>query len=130
MPDLLLRRLIATPNSVVGMLYLDGTFHCFTLEPPKEPDSRGIQCIPAGEYPVSIYHSNRFNRDMPHIDGVAGHSGIEIHWGNYPKDTDMCVLVGESYTATTPDFIGSSRDAFEALFPKLGTGKIRIEDNA
>lgn len=32
------------------------------------------------------------------VTGVKGHSGILFHWGNYNKDSDGCILLGERRT--------------------------------
>lgn len=36
-----------------------------------------------------------------------------FHWGNFPTETDGCVLVGLSHDV---DEIGGSREAFESLY--------------
>ena len=53
---------------------------------------------------------------MPHLIDVPNFDAIEIHWGNTADDTDACTLVGQQRSA---NFIGSSRAAFDALYPKL-----------
>ncbi len=50
---------------------------------------------------------------MPHVEDVPNYTGVLIHWGNYAKDTEGCVLVGFTQAK---DFIGRSRDAFESVF--------------
>ncbi len=95
-------------DSLIGELLLAGVHECFTLE-PKNP-------IPAGTYPLTIRHSPRFNRPMPHVENVPGHTGILWHWGNFPKDTLDCTLVGE---LREDNFVGHSLAEFELLFTKL-----------
>ena len=53
---------------------------------------------------------------MPHVENVDGFGNIEIHWGNYPKDTDGCTLIG---TGKDPAMVTSSEAAFNVFFPKL-----------
>ncbi len=53
---------------------------------------------------------------MPHVDNVPGFTGIEIHWGNFPKDTEGCTLVG---TGQGKDFVSHSVAEFDVLFQKL-----------
>jgi Family of unknown function (DUF5675) len=114
--NLLVTRKHSTPHSVCGELSINGTFFCYTLEPPKRAEKP--HCIPAGTYDVTLRLSSRFGRIMPHVENVPGFEGILIHWGNYPRDTEGCLLVGEKY-GEVQDFIGESQVAFHALFSKL-----------
>lgn len=114
------RRKWLSPKTTIGELYIDGLFFCFTLEDfrrePGEPKVPGETCIPEGDYELLIGWSDRFQRDMPRVQNVPGFKGILLHWGNFPKDTLGCVLVGLSRGT---DEIGESRKAFAALFEKL-----------
>lgn len=44
----------------------------------------------SGKYPYNKLHDS----NVPLINGVHGHSGVRIHVGNYPSDTDGCLLIG------------------------------------
>jgi Steigviridae/Suoliviridae L,D-carboxypeptidase/transpeptidase len=117
------QRQVSSAFSTIGSLSLDGVTHfCFTLEPPRLSSTiGGVVCIPPGTYKVIIEPSLRFKRDMPRLLSVPGwpNDDVLIHWGNYPNDTEGCILVGMTYSDAVPDFIGDSRVAFDALFPKL-----------
>jgi hypothetical protein len=67
---------------------------------------------------VIITLSQRFKRDLPLFLNVPNFEGIRIHTGNTSFDTEGCVLVG---TVKQSDVILNSRDAFNALFPKIQT---------
>jgi len=81
-----------------GRLYLDGDFFSWTLEP-------ALPIIPLGLYLVELTVSGRAQRGelwtpdpqyrLPLLVAVPGHEGIRIHAGNYPKDTQGCILVGD-----------------------------------
>ena len=117
--ELTLKRKTFTVNSTIGDLSINGDFFCYTLEDVvREPGVKvpGQTAIPAGRYEVVIDYSNRFKRNMPHILDVLGFEGIRIHSGNIDKDTEGCILVGKT---KSNNFIGRSRDAFNALFPLL-----------
>jgi hypothetical protein len=105
-----------TPQSVCGELSVNGQFFCYTLEPPTRVEKP--HTIPAGTYNVVIQPSARFQQNTPHVLGVPGFDGIEIHPGNYPHDTHGCCLVGETHS---PDFVGNSRPIFANLMQKLMT---------
>lgn len=117
-----------TSNSTIGSLSIEGVFECYTLEPTyrevidQPVASWKVQnqtAIPAGTYLIVLAPSARFKRTMPHLQSVPGYDGVEIHWGNYPRDTDGCTLVGQFNQVDQPDFIGDSMKAFNVLFPKL-----------
>lgn len=104
--------------TVIGMLDIDGVFQCYTEEPPKkyEDNLQKPYCIPAGTYPVRVMMSPHFGVPTPHILNVPGFEDIEIHNGNYPRDTHGCTLVG---TVQRADFVGNSLLAFGQLMAKL-----------
>lgn len=103
--------------AILGSMQI-GELQLYTLEPSA---SRGAGFpMPAGTYPVTLETSPRFQMVTPHLQNVPGHSFIEIHPGNDAKDTEDCVLVGDTETPAQ-DWIGSSRDAFQKLMAVLNT---------
>lgn len=121
-----LQRIEFGTTFTVGKLYIDDIYQCYTLEDVvrKGPKVDGKTAIPAGTYSVIIDHSNRFNRDLPHILDVPGFTGVRIHSGNTSAQTEGCLLVGTTWEGK--DFIGNSKLAFEALFKKLQGAKDKI----
>jgi hypothetical protein len=121
------QRIKFTPLSTIGILAVDGDDSWVTLELPYGDGLPG-SCIPNGTYPVSVYPSPRFGRPMPLIMGIPNRSQIEMHWGNYPRDTDGCILVG---MAAEQDMISDSREAFDNFWATiqapLERGKVTIE---
>lgn len=103
-----------TDDSTIGKLYVDGVFHCFTLEDKvRDVKIPHITAIPKGKYEVVITFSNRFQQLMPLLLNVPGFEGVRIHWGNYSKDTDGCILLGSSKAV---NMIGNSQAAYKKFF--------------
>lgn len=78
-------------NTILGHLYLNGQFICYTLENLSK-------AVPAGYYALENSKSPRFKRELPLVFnadlGVAPNRGIRIHAGNTCKDAGGCILVG------------------------------------
>ena len=124
---LLLKRTTKFPTCIIGELYLDGLLQCYTLEDLERPVKvAGQTCIPLGLYQVVLDHSDHIGKITPHLLEVPGFSGIRIHSGNTDKDTEGCILVGQS---KHQGYIEGSKAAFEALLKKLSlsTAPITIQ---
>lgn len=130
---LTLTRKFFTEKSTIGTLSIDGEFFCYTLEDKDRGLNQSdniatimlkkvfaVTAIPAGTYTVIVDFSNRFKKLMPLIRDVKGFAGVRIHAGNYPEDTEGCVLVGMQYA---PDKLISSREAYTKLFDRLNACK-------
>lgn len=117
--NLVVRRKGYSSLSITGELWdRDVARLCYTMEPPERGDGLKPRAIPLGTYDLTIRYSDRFQRLMPHVEEVPGFDGILIHWGNRPGDTEGCLLVGLTL-GPAPNWIGSSRAAFDILFPML-----------
>lgn len=86
---LTLVREIKANEAILGRLYLNGAFVCYTLE-------NSAKAIPCGIYRVQNSKSPKFKRELPLIwnADVPAKRGIRIHVGNSAKDSSGCVLVG------------------------------------
>jgi len=125
--NMLLTRKEFTDKSTIGILLVDGLFECFTLEDAvRDSKVYGKTAIPYGKYEVIVSYSNRFKRRLPLLLKVKNYEGIRIHPGNTDRDTEGCILVGQT---KGKDFIGQSVKAFNALFSKIerAEGKVYIE---
>lgn len=58
--------------------------------------------IPKGSYWMQLTYSPKFNKSLPLIwsDKIHKNRGIRIHNGNTVKDTDGCILIGNSADLT------------------------------
>lgn len=86
---LTLVRYTRTETAILGSLYLNGAFICYTLE-------NATKAIPCGMYSVQNSKSPKFKRELPLLfrSNVPQSRGIRIHRGNTCKDSQGCVLVG------------------------------------
>lgn len=124
--DILVNRTVRTGNSTIGDFSVNGTFFSYCLEPTdrglnsemtlaeiaaiKVPDHT---CIPIGTYGVVAYFSPKRGYKVPLLVNVPGFSAVEIHIGNYPADTDACLLLGSTKDV---DFIGNSRHTVDSFY--------------
>ena len=79
-----------TANAILGRLYHNGGFVCYTLE-------NRAKAIPAGQYTIENSKSPKFKRELPLVyndSTVKPKRGVRIHAGNTWKDSTACVLVG------------------------------------
>ncbi len=103
-----------TDQSVTSEVLLNRVQKWYGIEPPNRPQKPC--CIPAGTYLVVLGHSEHFDMTVPIVQGVAGFSGIEIHPGNFPRDTHGCLCIGED---RGPNDVIQSRVAFDELMSQL-----------
>lgn len=104
---LTLKRTDLNHNYTSGDLYIDGSYFCKTLEDPNRDYNKngifdngeqkiyGNTCIPYGNYKVIVSYSPKFKRELPEVLNVHQFTGIRFHRGNYVRDTEGCILVGE-----------------------------------
>lgn len=110
---LVLMRHTFAPEYTLGTLYAPPHgILCMTLEDrDKELDAgderehieaakvAGKTAIPTGLYEVILNRSPKFRRVLPRLLDVPAFSGILIHPGNWPRDTEGCILTGTSVGA-------------------------------
>lgn len=114
-----IQRFEETDKSIIGKLFVDNQFECYTLEPARtNPVHEGHPCIPAGTYPVELTFSQHFKYVTPEVEKVPGRTAIRIHRGNRPEDSLGCTLVGTGYAA---NWVSGSADAFAKLMTLLKT---------
>lgn len=80
-----------------GMLLINSTIYCATLEPRDWENEPDISSIPAKQYYLQQYSSQKYPETWQVID-VPGRSKILLHAGNTIHDTAGCILLGEYHT--------------------------------
>lgn len=137
--ELKVKRKAKRETYVIGDLSIDEVFFSNTLEDTdrgltsdmsdeeiKEIKQKGITAIPTGRYKVvmnvqspkfSKYKQYEFCKGyLPRLVDVPGYEGVLIHIGNYPKDTDGCILVGKN---TVKGAVMESTATFKKLYDIL-----------
>jgi hypothetical protein len=119
--QLIHNRTTYTDKSVIGTQVVidsagNNVFSCVTLEPPQDLTlSIKPRAIPEGTYGISIFFSAHLQCKVLLLANVPGFGDVEEHFGNFPKNTLGCILVGETVDPNVPDQIDTSRVAFNKL---------------
>lgn len=119
---LLLRRWI-TDESTGGLLFGPSGMQLHSLEPPWKDNQIGVSCIPEGKYECTFRNSPRFGWTYI-LHGTEPRSYILFHAGNFPRDTDGCILVGKSRSENT---IWRSQFALKEFHQVLGGDPFNLE---
>jgi hypothetical protein len=143
-----LKRIARKEGYTIGKLAVDGAYFCDTLEDTdrglkqsmplseiKQLKQAGITAIPAGTYDIAMNvvspkYSTReayksIGGKLPRLVDVPGYEGVLIHIGNYPKDTEGCLLVGKN---TVAGAVMQSTETFNKLYPLLKVAADRGEN--
>lgn len=122
---LTLKRESSNDACTFGKLYVNGKYECETLEDVERPEKiKGETAFARGRYKVIVSYSPRFKRMLPLLLNTPDFIGVRIHPGNTRRDTEGCILVGQSRGKNA---IVNSRKAFDALYAKLYAASKREE---
>lgn len=119
-----------SPNSTLSQLLIDGKFHAFILEDGfRDAKVHGSTRIPDGTYKITARKEGRFyakykqtynHTFVPWLRDVPGFEFILMHIGNYTKDTQGCLLVGDLPTWNGTDFeITKSTQAYLKFYAAI-----------
>jgi hypothetical protein len=110
--QILIKRKHSFAEGIVGELYANGKFICYTLELAWLWNQKDKSCVPNGKYDSFIRHdhSDKWRIELTGVPGSREH--VQIHIGNNPKDILGCVLVGTQYK---PDAVLHSKAAYQKL---------------
>lgn len=109
-------RVTSDLNATYGILCINNAPICVTMELPYRDNNRNTSCIPTGVYNVTKYKSEKRGNTF-WVHDVPNRSSILIHSGNFPKDTQGCILVGEKFAA--PAILADSQNALKLLNERL-----------
>ena len=119
MINLLLIRDTFSKKSTIGELFINGERICDTLENPWVDNQRNVSCIPEGVYPVRLrLPRESASRDYLHllVQEVPNRDFILVHRGNFPSQTQGCILVG---LGTEQDVVHNSVLAMDLLIKEI-----------
>lgn len=121
MIELSLVRIQFREDGIFGSLkYPSGDELAVTLEHAYLDGGDYWPKLPDGKYLCRRRFSPKFKIELFEILDVPQHDFIEIHIGNYNKDSDGCVLVGRNIIPVgNVQAISASRMAFEDLMEYL-----------
>lgn len=137
--ELVLKRIARKAKYTIGNLYVDGVRFCDTLEDTdrglrhdmqlqyiRDKKIAGATAIPTGTYEIDMnvtspkyQHRRQYDfcrGKLPRLVNVPGYSGILIHIGNYPQDTEGCILVGMNVVVGA---VMESTETFRKLYDKM-----------
>ncbi|MEW8508938.1 MAG: DUF5675 family protein [Candidatus Thiodiazotropha sp.] len=121
----------SSPQGTFGRLVLPGGAEIRTTELPWRDNARSKSCIPSGVYQVRYLAKSASGkyRDVYHVEGVSGRSGILIHAGNFAGDRELgyrshswgCIL-----PALRVGYLKSGEDQFQraGLASRAGLGRL------
>lgn len=108
-----IRRLSETKDLTLGVLLIDDIPSFTTAELLYRDNKRQVSAIPVGEYKAQRFYSRKNKAEVWRLNEVPNRSEIEIHPGNFPADTEGCILIGQTYAYMRGIYtIGGSRTAF------------------
>lgn len=131
-----------TDLATIGEFFLQGGYLMYMLEDKHREDGikvPGLTCIPSGlDYKIGKVYSPGHKMIVPVIYTHMENGGkiptdfdirdplgnkweaVEIHVGNFPKDSDACQLPGYSKVITPgKEAVYQSRDACKLLYPRI-----------
>ncbi|MBV6644529.1 MAG: hypothetical protein KI790_03720 [Cyclobacteriaceae bacterium] len=138
-------------DTTVGLLYINDSFYCYTLEDThQEIKVPGNTRIPAGAYQVTFNKTDtpltlKYREKNPEwftyhlqLQEVPGFTTIYIHNGGDHTDTEGCILVSDSLSVSDANtFLTNSRNTFKRIYGVLSSAleqeqkiMIKIHDEA
>jgi len=124
-------RKLYTAKSTISDIFIDNVFFGYGLEPSVMHGTAGVnQAIPEGKYDIEFYDSPKFSSRLLRVMCAEEYGVILLHNGNFPKDTEGCLILGRTYDT---DWVGESKVKLEELsvmldgFKKVGNTGITIE---
>lgn len=118
-----LRRLPSTTNGTFGVLFIENTPFCLTLERPAIGE---YPCIPKGTYKCNRFKSPA-NGDCWLLENVPNRTMIEIHPANIYTELKGCIAPGRRFGVLNGiPAVLESKYAMDDLFKAVGNSFILV----
>lgn len=122
-----IKRAWSDERCTLGMLSIEGLTHdpFFTLENPARFTTKDAR-IPSGTYECEPYSGTKY-KDVYIVKDVPGRTAILFHWGNFERDTEGCILIGDGagMMSGQPAITGS-RIAFDRFKKFIGNNSFTL----
>ncbi len=114
-------RVSVLPEGAFGVLLHQGIPFAVTLERTYEHPAEPVVKIPPGKHRCTLTRFYKGGGYPTYEVHVTGHSRLLFHKGNLERETDGCILVGESFTAFSGlPGIGMSGLGFDEFLRRAG----------
>ena len=115
-------------RGIIGEILTEDNKHlCVTLELSYQNNKNDVSCIKTGTYigfkRKSAHNNQIIDGDVYELKDVEGRGNIQIHIGNFLKNTLGCILVG---TTTDMNSLFQSKEAMLKLIKYLGDEEFKI----
>ncbi len=133
--ELLVKRQSTGDESTIGTMHRSDpelSFRGFTMEDqPNEPKVKGETRIPAGRYQIKLRTEGGmttryakkfdFHKGMLWLQDVPDFTFVYVHYGNYEKDTDGCILIGDGAQSNVLEdgMVTASVAAYSRLYQEI-----------
>lgn len=109
------RNISCNKGEAAGSLSVDGQEVVRTLELPWKNNEENISRVPAGKYKARIRADGALGWRIE-LDNVPDRKNVQLHVGNYPRDSTGCVLIGTKVSAANNTCsIEGSKTGLDAL---------------
>ena len=121
-------------DCITGKLYIinpgttssdpSGTYVSDTLELPWRSNNSEISAIPPGDYDGTVREDGKLGWSVELADPKGVRQHIEIHIGNWPRNSTGCILLGTNRSGSCT--VLSSGDALYQLRGSYGSSTSRV----
>lgn len=91
--EITIERKLSSTTCTMGYMSVDKKIICYSLELPWVDNLKNISCVPIGSYNGILRYDKKDGWRIQ-LDNVPNRDAVQIHIGNYTKNTRGCVLVG------------------------------------